>query len=174
MDSTVQAQDINVSLMISQELRNLRHPAAPAQPNMGAASPQQNAGSFCLRRDGARPMRFCGQLLFHTVGQWTKGHGTFDHELSVYLDDAQTVITALSLCPPPNAPLRPSFWAQVILDLNSFERLLGQWCRDVLTDIVPLDPPFANRGSWDALQSLTAHSLRVVQPHTERNEPCLL
>ena len=170
----MQAQDIEISLMISQELRNLRHPAPTVSPTLGTVSRTLADASFRLRRDGARPMRFRGRLLFHTFGKWTKGQDTFDHDLSVYLDDTQTVIAALSLRPAPDAPLRPSFWAQVIPDLHSFERLLDQWCRDVLTHIVDFDPSFAARGTRDALQSLTAHSLRVAQPHTERNEPCLL
>lgn len=161
----VQAQDIEVSTVVSQELRDLLRPSAPALAIPGRVTNGQNCKRIALRRDGARPLRFCGQLLFQTNGTWTQGQEAFDHGLSVFIDDTQTVIAALSLCPQNNARLRPSFWARGIPDKHTFERLLDQWCRNVLALVVEFDQAAQPLAARDALHSMTAHALRAAQSH---------
>lgn len=166
-------QKIEVSTMITQQLRDLHRPRTPMRSAARSLPlPAAKAEHIVLRRDGARPMQFQGQLLMRTRDEWRYGHSVFEHAMSLYLDNSQNVVAALSVSPEENAAMRPSHWAQAIPDLLSFERFLDHWCRDVLVAIID-DPPASLSGARAALHSMTAHTLRVATPHTERKDLCL-
>lgn len=173
--------------MITQELRDLRNaPVAQVSfddartadalrdtcancSNLAGPEPQ----AFSLRRDGKWPLRFSGQLVFFVTGQWEQEEALFDHRLAIFFDDSNCIIAGLTLCPRQNNMLRPTYWAQHVTDPNALERLLDQWCREILINGICPEQPDNIRDARSALHIMTAHALRVAKPHTERKEPCL-
>ncbi len=170
--------------MITQELRDLLAegkvpPVAPAPPTAkrvtDGAPLKVNASAppIRLRRDGQRPLTFGGHLLFQSIGTWSHYSACHEHCMSFYLSDQQTLVVALMLSPEPKTEQRPVYWAMLVEDLQCFERILDRWCQQVLTDVVTPDPISGSPDTQAALNAMTARSLRLPPPHSERNELCL-
>lgn len=171
---------VDVSVSISQELRDLRRSSAvlraPSQthrwPSKRAFEPQESR-SILLRRDGKRPLQFLGCLLFQASGRWARDEMSFEHTLSLYTDDAQRIVVALTLQPEGDTPLRPVHWVEVANDQDALQILAGRWCCHILASAIKSDRSASIQDARSAFHSMTAHSLRVALPQNERKEPCL-
>ena len=181
--------------MITQEMRDLRmHPAAsPVLVASPAATHCVEVADHCgvphhrsgdavyptgttdvsLRRDGNVPIRFTGYLVYQENTQWNDGTGAFDHRIALYRDQAGVVYAALELIPSRIVPLRPNYRAQSIPETHVLDDLLDNWCRNVVARGLNPDRPASLQDARSALHSMTAHSLRVAKPDTERNNTCL-
>lgn len=181
--------------MITQEMRELRmKPAAPPLPPASPAATQcveiadqhdmprhQPGGAVrlggptqvSLRRDGHVPIRFTGYLVYQVNTAWNGGTGAFNHRVALYRDQASVVYAALELIPKPAVAMRPIYWAQPIPETHVLDNLLDNWCRNVVARGLNPDRPASLQDARSALHSMTAHSLRVAKPDTERNNTCL-
>lgn len=131
-----------------------------------------------LRRDGARPAQFSGQLVFEVTETWTIAENHYDHTFAVYTDPAGALTGALRLEPRRQGALRPVFWCHPISDVSAFMVWIEQWWRTTLTEfIATADPSQMDTTALPAtlravLHTLTAQSLRMLQPNLERNDQC--
>ncbi|MEL6620749.1 MAG: hypothetical protein AAFP16_17880 [Pseudomonadota bacterium] len=177
--------------MITQELRDIRvrpvatvvsrTPASDISPEASAngirlvpprddneAVQAETLGPTSLRRDGNRPLRFDGCLVFQTDGHWSAESSAFDHRVSVFRTRTGELIAALSLNPEPGTPLRPIHWAEAIPDACALDCLLEAWCRDILIHALNPDRPARLSEARSALQTLTSHAMWMAKPDTER------
>ena len=177
-----QTQIVDVSVSISQEMRDLRNSAAalraPSQLHLEQGvnrfdGRQKRAQSIRLRRDGKRPLQFLGCLLFQASEQWAHHEISFDHTFSLYTDDAHRIIAALTLQPNGDMPMRPAHWVEVTQDQGALQSLANRWCDHVLASAMSSNRTASIQDARSAFHSMTAHSLRVALPQKERKEPCL-
>ena len=135
---------------------------------------------YLLRRDGARPIRFEGQVLLDISHVWTLPGGAFDHRVVLYLGAEGSLCASLHLEPRNPETARPSFRCTEIHDGSAFETFARHWVRDILTGTA------LKAGAWQdtdtktqsgkietVFHDLTEQSLRVLQRNSERNKQCL-
>lgn len=171
--------NVDVSVSISQELRNLRRTAhGKAEPKhqdpaLSGAVSSQPVAQHRLRRDGAQPLRFTGVQIFEVRTSAAHSAHGFDHGISFFKTNTGKLVTALWLVPSTALALRPAYWAKHTQEQADVDLLLRHWCQDVLAVALNCASPAPPTDALTALHSLTAHVLRVALPQTERKETCL-
>ncbi|MFA8442745.1 hypothetical protein [Yoonia sp.] len=114
--------------------------AATTQGNIAAdkedlRNPDVASGwrSYCLRRDGRRPLKFMGLHVASYTVPTLVGDMVCTQKLSIYIDQSHKFYMSMALPMPADAPIRSIFDADLVSP-HLPKRLLADW-RDKITQV---------------------------------------
>ena len=89
--------------------------------------------SYCLRRDGRRPLKFMGLRVASYTVPTLIGDMVCTQKLTIYSDQSHKFYMSLALHMPAEAPIRSIFDADLV-STHAPKRLLSDW-RDKITQV---------------------------------------